>query len=145
MLIAQISDMHISTPGSRNDLDFRTAEHLEQAVRHLNALTPRPDIVIATGDLVERGQREEYERLRDILGHLTMPLYLIPGNHDVRDNLVRTFDRHHYLPRDGGYLHYVIEDWPVRLLALDTLIPGASCGRLCAERLQWLDARLSEA
>jgi 3',5'-cyclic AMP phosphodiesterase CpdA len=145
MLIAQISDTHISTPGSRNDLHFRTAEHLERAVQHLNAFTPRPDVVIATGDLVERGRGDEYQRLRDILSNLTMPLFLIPGNHDERDNLVRTFDRHHYLPRDGGYLQYVIEDWPVRLVALDTLIPGASYGRLCAERLQWLEARLGEA
>ena len=145
MLIAQISDTHISTPGSRNDRDFRTVEHLERAVAHLNALTPRPDVVLATGDLVERGQVDEYERLRDILAPLAMPLFLIPGNHDGRENLVRTFDRHRYLPRDGGFLQYVVEDWPVRLLALDTLIPGESGGRLCAERLHWLDTRLAEA
>ena len=55
------------------------------------------------------------------------------------------FDRHRYLPRDSGFIQYVIEDWPVRLVALDTLIPGESGGRLCAERLAWLDARLAEA
>ena len=145
MLIAQISDTHISTPDSRNDRDFRTVEHLARAVVHLNSLSPRPDLAIATGDLVERGQVEEYERLRDILAPLDMPLYLIPGNHDDRANLVRSFDQHHYLPRDGGFLQYVVEDWPVRLVALDTLIPGESGGRLCAERLHWLDARLAEA
>src|SRR5262245_36147212 len=145
MLIAQISDTHISTPDSRNDRDFRTAEHLARAVAHLNDLSPRPDVVIATGDLVERGQVEEYERLRDILAPLAMPLYLIPGNHDDRVNLVRTFDGHRYLPRDGGFLQYVVDDWPVRLVALDTLIPGESGGRLCEERLRWLDARLTDA
>ena len=145
MLIAQISDTHIGTPGSRNDRDFRSVENLARAVAHLNDLSPRPDVAIATGDLVERGQVEEYERLRDILAPLAMPLYLIPGNHDDRANLVRTFDGHRYLPRDGGFLQYVVEDWPVRLVALDTLIPGESGGRLCADRLQWLDARLAEA
>ena len=145
MLIAQISDTHISTPGSRNDRDFRTVEHLERAVAHLNSLSPRPDVAIATGDLIEGGQIEEYQRLRDILAPLAMPLYLIPGNHDDRANLVRTFDRHRYLPRDARFLHYVVEDWPVRLVALDTLIPGESGGHLCAERLRWLDARLAEA
>jgi 3',5'-cyclic AMP phosphodiesterase CpdA len=145
MLIAQISDTHISTPGSRNDRDFRTVEHLERAVAHLNGLSPQPDVAIATGDLVERGQVEEYERLRDILGPLAMPLYLIPGNHDDRANLVQIFDRHRYLPRDGRFLQYVVEDWPVRLVALDTLIPGESGGRLCDERLHWLDTRLAEA
>jgi 3',5'-cyclic AMP phosphodiesterase CpdA len=145
VLIAQISDMHVSTPGSRNDEHYRTAAHLEGAVLHLNALAPRPDAVLVTGDLVERGETEEYERLRALLDPLTMPAYLIPGNHDDRENLPRVFDRHRYLPRDSGFIQYVIEDWPVRLVALDTLIPGESGGRLCAERLTWLDARLAEA
>jgi Icc protein len=145
MLIAQITDTHISTEGSRNDQHFRTAEHLERAVAHLNALTPRPDLVLATGDLVERGEIGEYERLRELLEPLRMPAYLIPGNHDDRTNLPRVFDDHAYLPRDGGFIQYVLEDRPVRLIALDTLIPGESGGRLCAERLAWLDARLGEA
>lgn len=145
MLIAQITDTHVSTPGSRNDLYFRTAEHLARAVAHLNALTPRPDVVVATGDLVERGQVDEYERLRELLQPLRMPVYLIPGNHDDRQNLPRVFERHRYLPRDGGFIQYVIDDWPVRLVALDTVIPGESGGRLCAERLHWLDTRLADA
>ena len=74
-----------------------------------------------------------------------MPVYLVPGNHDDRVMLPRVLDRHRYLPRDGGFIQYTVEDWPVRLVALDTLIPGASGGRLCAERLAWLDARLAEA
>jgi len=145
MLIAQITDTHISTPGSRTDRFYRTAEHLERAVAHLNTLTPRPDLVLATGDLVDRGEIDEYERLRELFQPLGMPAYLIVGNHDDRGNLARVFDQHRYLPRDGGFLHYAVEDWPVRLVALDTLIPGETGGRLCGERLAWLDARLGEA
>jgi 3',5'-cyclic AMP phosphodiesterase CpdA len=143
MLIAQITDTHISTPDSRNDRVFRTLEHLVRAVAHLNGLAPRPDLVLATGDLVERGQPEEYARLRDALDQLTMPVFLIPGNHDDRAALARGFDHHRYLPADG-FVQYTVEDWPVRLVALDTLVPGKSGGLLCAERLRWLDARLGE-
>jgi len=74
-----------------------------------------------------------------------MPVLVIPGNHDDRANLVRAFDDHAYLPRDGGFLQYTVDDWPVRLVALDTVVPGESGGRLCADRLAWLDARLGEA
>jgi 3',5'-cyclic AMP phosphodiesterase CpdA len=144
VLIAQITDTHVSTAGSRSDRDFHTAAHLERAVAHLSVLAPRPDVVLATGDLVETGQPAEYARLRELLAPLTMPVYLIPGNHDDRGNLVRAFDPHRYLPRDG-FIQYAIEDWPVRLIALDTLIPGESGGRLSAEQLAWLDARLAEA
>ena len=145
MLIAQITDTHISTPGSVNDRYFRTPEHLERAVAHLNRLAPRPDVVLATGDLVERGEPEEYARLRAILDRLAMPLYVIPGNHDSRKGLARAFADRGYLPTDGGFLHYTVEEWPVRLIGLDTQVPGQPGGRLCAERLAWLDARLGEA
>lgn len=145
MLIAQITDTHLSTPGSRSDRFFRTPEHLARAVAHLNAMTPRPDVVLATGDLAERGEAAEYARLRERLDALVMPLFLIPGNHDRRDTLVDTFEHHRYLPRDGGFLQYTVEDWPVRLVGLDTLVPGASGGRLCGERLAWLDAQLARA
>ena len=144
MLIAQITDTHVSTPGSRNDRDFHTGAHLERAVAHLNRLSPRPDVVLVTGDLVERGEVAEYRIARELLAPLAMPAYLIPGNHDDRLNLPRAFDHHRYLPRDGGFVQYAVEEWPVRLLALDTLVPGESGGRLCGERLAWLDARLSE-
>jgi len=145
MLIAQITDTHISTPGSVNDRYFRTPEHLERAVAHLNRLAPRPDVVLATGDLVERGEPEEYARLRAILDRLAMPLYVIPGNHDSREHLARAFADRGYLPTRGEFLHYTVEEWPVRLVGLDTQVPGQPGGALCPERLAWLDARLGEA
>jgi 3',5'-cyclic AMP phosphodiesterase CpdA len=143
MLIAQITDTHISTPDSVNDRYFRTPEHLERAVAHLNRLDPRPDVVLATGDLVERGEPQEYARLRAILDRLTMPVYVVPGNHDSREHLARAFADRGYLPAHG-FLHYTVEEWPVRLIGLDTHVPGEPGGRLCAERLAWLDARLAE-
>ena len=42
-------------------------------------------------------------------------------------------------------MQYVVEGHPVRLIALDTLVPGQVGGLLCAERLIWLAARLEEA
>lgn len=47
------------------------------------------------------------------------------------------------LPADDGFLQYVIEDWPLRIVVLDTLLPGHDGGTLCAERLAWLAARLA--
>jgi 3',5'-cyclic AMP phosphodiesterase CpdA len=144
LVVAQISDMHLAAPGSPGDRRFRTADHLERAVAHVNALAPRPNVVLVTGDLVDRGRVEEYERLRAILDRLAMPAYLIPGNHDRRESLRRVFDHHRYLGH-GRFIQYTVDAWPVRLVALDTLVAGRSRGRLCAARLAWLDARLAEA
>lgn len=145
MIIAQISDMHLTMPGAGLDRLMWTAHHLERAVAHLDALRPRPDVVLATGDLVDHGRADEYARLGAMLAPLAMPVYLIPGNHDDRENLSQAFDDHRYLPRGGAFIQYVVDDWPVRLVALDTLVPGENGGRLCATRLAWLDARLAEA
>lgn len=145
MIIAQISDTHITPAGRLAYQHVDTERHLVRAVHHLLSLTPRPDVVFATGDLVDAGLPEEYERLRTLLGPLTMPLYLIPGNHDDRRALATAFRDHAYLPRDGGFLHYVVEDHPLRIVVLDTVVPGKAGGLMCAERLAWLEARLREA
>ena len=144
MLIAQITDTHVEMPGGDLDRNYDTAGHLERAVRHLNAFTPQPDVVLLTGDTVNLGSREEYGRLCEILSPLRPPLFVIPGNHDNREEMRRAFAHDGYFPTDG-FLQYAIDDWPVRLIGLDTHIPGEHGGRLCEERLAWLAERLHEA
>ena len=144
MIVGQITDFHVATPGAAIDRRFRTARRLAAAVAHLNALEARPDVVVATGDLVSGGAVAEYERLRAILAPLAMPVFLIPGNHDDRANLRSVFSDHRYLPSEGPFLHYVVEDYALRLMALDTVVPGEIGGALCAARLDWIEARLAE-
>jgi Icc protein len=144
MLIVQISDTHIKGEGELLYGRLDTQGFLERAVAHVNALDPRPDLALVTGDLVDSGRPGEYANLRRVLGALAMPYHLIPGNHDARDPLREAFPDHAYLPK-SGFLQYVIEDLPLRLIALDTLVPGKGHGALCDERLDWLDARLGKS
>jgi 3',5'-cyclic-AMP phosphodiesterase len=144
MLIAQITDTHIKPDG---DLAYRrvdTASALARAIDHMLHLETRPDVVLATGDLVDAGMEMEYARLRQLLAPLPMPVYLIPGNHDDRAAMRRVFADHAYLPREG-FMQYVVDEGPVRLIALDTLLPGSGGGLMDAERIAWLDARLAVA
>ena len=144
MLIAQISDTHIKPEGRLAYERVDTAWHLGRCVAHLLALDPRPDIVLATGDLVDAGLVDEYRLLARLLAPLPMPVYLIPGNHDAREPLREVFAHHHYLPR-AGFLHYAIDEHPLRLIGLDTLVPGQGGGVMDDERVRWLNARLAEA
>jgi len=91
LLLAQISDLHVTVAGTRLFGKVDSAGHLTRAVAHLNALDPRPDFIIVTGDLVDRGTLSEYEHLRHLLGRLEMPCALIPGNTDHRANLRQIF------------------------------------------------------
>ena len=144
MLIAQISDTHIKGEGVLAYGRYDTSAFLARAVDHILHLSPRPDLVLATGDLVDGGTPAEYARLRHLLAPLPMPVYLIPGNHDDRDALRQAFPDHAYMPREG-FIQYVVDAGPLRLIALDTLIPKAPGGRVDRERVEWLDARLCEA
>jgi 3',5'-cyclic AMP phosphodiesterase CpdA len=144
MIIAQITDFHVTAPGELCFGRVPTNDQLREAVASLNALDPRPDVVIGTGDLTDRGTTEQYAALREIVSALEAPLYLIPGNHDRRDAFLAAFAHHHYLPRPGApFVQYAIDTYPVRLVALDSTIPGDPAGRLCAERLEWVDRTLA--
>lgn len=145
MLLCQISDPHIVEEGALAYGKVDTPRHLERCVRKILALPRRPDAVIATGDLVDTGTAAEYGLLREILSPLDMPLYLAVGNHDDRQALRAAFPKHAYLSGEDGFVQYAVEDFDVRLVVLDTLIPRKPGGMLCEKRLRWLDRRLSES
>jgi 3',5'-cyclic-AMP phosphodiesterase len=144
MIVAQLSDPHIVAPGALLYGRVDTAEFLARSVAEINRLDPLPDIAVITGDLVDHGEAAEYEHLRALLAPLAMPVFVIAGNHDAREPLRRAFRADGYLPA-AGFLQFTVEDFPVRLVALDTLLPGDHRGVLCAERLAWLDLTLAAA
>ena len=144
MMIAQITDLHVRPPGKRAYTVVESSAMLAATVEAINGLPRLPDVVIATGDLTDCGLPEEYAALRELLAPLDMPVYLVPGNHDRRAELFAAFGEDGYFPDDDEFLHYVVEDNDVRLIGLDTVVPGAGYGRMCERRLRWLDDRLAE-
>jgi Icc protein len=145
MLLCQISDLHVMAGRAPAYGVVDTAACLERCVQRVAGLDPPPDAVIATGDLVDRPDARSYGLLREILGGLPLPVYLLPGNHDERQALRAAFPDHRYLPSGGDFLQYAVDEYPVRLLALDTVTPGRAEGTLCAQRLDWLERRLAES
>ncbi len=141
MIIAQISDTHILARSSEQAEGQRRAENLRQCVADINR--QQPDAVVHTGDLVQNGLPQEYEYLREILAPLEAPLYVIPGNRDKRDALRTAFGDYAYLPKNGDFLHYTVEDHPLRLVALDSTATGERKGVYCARRQAWLHDVLS--
>jgi 3',5'-cyclic AMP phosphodiesterase CpdA len=144
MLIAQISDLHIRPPGVLAYGVSETNASAERALHALLRLDPRPDVVILTGDTTDCGLDAEYAVLKDLLARLPMPVYAVPGNHDRRDAMRDAFAGGGYLPAEGE-LNYVVETRPVRLIGLDSLVPGESHGALTPATLDFLAAALAAA
>src|SRR6202158_717696 len=84
VLIAQISDLHIKSPGRLAYGRVDTASALERCVAALNEFVPRPDLVVISGDLADTPTAEEYDHLKRLLAPLRLPFVGIPGNHDSR-------------------------------------------------------------
>lgn len=143
MLMAQISDLHVRPPGLLYQDRVPSNEMLAQAVAHLSALDPAPEIVLVTGDLVDHGEPQEYANLRALLDALALPYFVIPGNHDDRDHFRAAFADHRYLPA-AGPMHYCIEHYPVRIVALDTTVPGAHHGDVEDAGIAWLAETLAD-
>lgn len=147
LMLAQITDLHLREPGRIAYGRLDTAPYLSAAIQALLELRPRPDAVVLTGDLTDFGRAEEYAHLSqrlEPLDHAGIPYFLMPGNHDDREALRRSFPEHRYLG-EAGFVQYTVPigaSGPLRLVALDTVHHGHSEGRLCAERLRWLDDTL---
>jgi Icc protein len=142
-LLAQISDLHIKAHGSVTYGVVDTVSMLRACVRHLLALKQRPDAIAVTGDLTDLGRPEEYAVLRELLAPLAMPIYVIPGNHDDRNELRAAFSDYTYLAQSKNFIQYAIDAHPLRIVALDTVVAGESGGELCNERLAWLERTLA--
>jgi 3',5'-cyclic-AMP phosphodiesterase len=141
-LVAQISDLHIKRPGELAYQKVDTAAALTRCIDTLHTLRPRPELVVATGDLVDTPAPEEYEHLARLLAPLELPLAVIPGNHDSRASLRAAFPAQPYA-RGEGALDFAVATDELDIILMDSSVPGSDYGELGADTLAWLDALLA--
>ncbi len=146
MILLHVSDLHVRPSGLPAYRVVEASCLAERALRAVRAFTPRPDAVVISGDLTDCGLLAEYAELRRMLRHLAgLRVLLIPGNHDRRENFRTSLADYPGVAEHPDFVQYVVEDLPVRLVMLDSVVPGAGHGELCADRLAWLDATLAQA
>ena len=140
MLIAQITDIHLGFDRD-NPREFNR-QRLDRTLEALCALEPLPDLLIATGDIADDGDdRLSYARFREATDVLPFPVLHALGNHDSREPFLEIFPD---TPTADGFVQYAIDQFPVRILVLDTLEPGRHGGAFCETRAAWLRERLDE-
>lgn len=144
MLIAQLTDLHVRPVGKPASRVAETNMLTARALRALASFTPRADVLLLTGDLTECGLDAEYIHLAQMLRRfVSIPVFAIPGNHDRRGPFREQLAHLPGVTSDPHYVQYAIDDYPVRLVMLDTLVPGAGHGDLRGEQLEWLDRTLA--
>lgn len=150
-LLVQLSDPHVTHPGRLISGRVDTAAALQHAVERVLQIRPRPVAVLVTGDLVDRGHPDEYAQLRERLQPLIdagMPLALLPGNHDAREPLKQAFaclQGVHCGGTGTPAIQYALDlPGPLRLVVLDSLVPGQPHGGFDDARLAQAEALLAE-
>ena len=141
MLIVQLSDLHVRPRGKAYNRVGESNMLAERALRAAARL--KPDALLLTGDLVDGGASEEYAELVTLLKrYAPCPVYPIPGNHDNRERLI---DALAPPVAPTGFIDYVVDLGAVRLVMLDSHVPGEGYGTLREPQLDWLDAALGAA
>jgi len=138
-VLAQLSDPHVDVgPG-----DTGSAEALAAAVEAVLRVDPAPDAVLLSGDLTNLSDARSYERVRELLAPLPMPVHVLPGNHDDREALRAWFTDDDVAGLHRDPFHYLVRCGVLRLVVCDTTVPGRDDGRLDAGALAWLSDALA--
>jgi 3',5'-cyclic AMP phosphodiesterase CpdA len=106
-------------------------------------LSPIPDLVVISGDLVDHGTVEEYAHLKALLAPLRIPIVSVPGNHDAREPMRRAFPLDY--ARGEGALDQAIALGDLDIYLLDSSVAGQPHGALEETTLAWLDAELGQS
>jgi Icc protein len=135
LLLAQLSDLHIGATEEKVDPLAR----LEAVVGAVLALPNSVDAVLVSGDISDDGSEESYRSARSVLDRFDCPVHVLPGNHDDRARLRDAFG----LPGTGAEpVNYSVEVGALRIVALDSNVPGQDPGRFGPRDLAWLDEAL---
>ncbi|MBL0373513.1 metallophosphoesterase [Rhizobium sp. KVB221] len=140
--IIVLSDIHLGPSGTvKFGLD--TAVRFARALDDINKLYGDADLCVFAGDIADEANPAAYQLFEDMRTRLSMPQYVLLGNHD---------DRQVYLDNCkapmldvDGFVQGAHDLGDTRIVMLDSSEPGHVEGILCPKRLSWLSEQLSAA
>ncbi len=142
--LLHLSDTHLLAGGNRLYDTVDSAAHLTQLFAELESSGGRPEAIVFTGDLADRGEPGAYDRLRAIVEpaaeRLGARVIWVMGNHDdrasFRTNLLGE------LPTTNP-VDSVTDVNGLRVITLDSSVPGHHHGEIRPDQLDWLAGELS--
>jgi 3',5'-cyclic AMP phosphodiesterase CpdA len=154
-LIVHLSDTHFLADSAALYGAVDTDGSVTQAMAQLERSGLRPAAIVLTGDIADRGEADAYHRVREIVEataeRLGSALVWVMGNHDdraaFRSTLLREAETERASKTETGPESGRAEPAPVdqvfeidglRIIALDTSVPGYHHGELTAAQLAWL-------
>lgn len=138
--MAHVSDTHLLAGGALQFGAIDTAANAQAALDRLTRLDPAPDAIVVTGDLADRGEPAAYQELRALVDPLARDLgaeiVWVMGNHDERRAYAAELFGREVGVDDPQDAVYDLDG--LRVISLDTTVPGYHHGELRDAQLTWL-------
>lgn len=136
--IIQITDTHIFTDNADSFDSVNTTESLNRVLSLIKDSDVKPDLIIASGDLVHDASPSAYRKLDAVLQKTEAPVYCLPGNHDDPDMMQK------YLNKGNVHTRKSFQTGRWNIIFLDSVIPGSHGGKLSDEELSRLKGIIDE-
>lgn len=136
--VLQITDTHLFSDPAGELYGVNTRQSLMSVLQHKNITGVNSDVLLLTGDLSHDETEDSYEVLNSVIEPLGIPVYCLPGNHDVPAFMEKRLQN----TTNSGILHTTQNRWLIVLL--DSSVPGAVEGQIREEVLLKLDELLAE-
>lgn len=143
--LLHFSDTHLIAGDSSLYGDVHADVRLKQIYTEVIASGVRPEAIVFTGDIADTGEADAYTKIYDMTSelaeHTGAKLIWVMGNHDDRSNF-----RTHLLGQKASTepIDEVYNLNGLRIINLDSSVPGHHYGHITDEQLVWLDDVLSE-
>jgi Icc protein len=134
-LIAQVTDCHLKADAQQLYRGINPYENLKMLLNKVKRI--KPDLLLASGDLSEDGDRAAYAALQHLFKSLGIPVLALPGNHDDAEQLAETF------PGSPVDSVEVTAHGPWQIIRLNSSLPGKTEGRLSEKVLLELESLLA--
>lgn len=133
--LLHLTDSHLFASEAGKLRGTNTLASLQAVIRHIRDSGWQADLVAVTGDIIQDDSRQAYERFRDCLAGLQLPVACIPGNHDIPELMRSVLISPAFTYCDT----HALQDWLV--IGIDSCVAGSAGGRVAAAEV----ARAREA
>jgi len=143
MIFLQLSDLHLA-PAGQHVVGIDPLQPLQQVLARITQLAVAPAFIVVSGDLTEDGSAEGYAVVKavlSVLGGGGTPVLLALGNHDDRATFRRVVLGAAHADDQDPYCYSRLIDG-LRVIVLDSTIPGEAGGALGAAQLAWLESEV---
>ena len=135
--VLHLTDPHLFAAKDGNLRGTVTYSSLSAVLDDYQAGDWRADIAVVTGDLIQDDSAAAYANFRGLLGSLEIPVYCVPGNHDVRELMREALQDAPF--SYCGTVHH--DDWLI--VGIDSCVSERAGGSISAAEFDRVDAEIS--